>query len=120
MTGTLVPTGQLTVCCGAHRQGPLGTCCDPADCGPCCVECPTCPRCQFYERFEPGWRKQAAADGRRWRTEFWGDRPALAEIGAAMEWWDRYDLRSTTIRPQIAQIVRMVRRVREATWAQVM
>ncbi|HYF72001.1 MAG TPA: hypothetical protein VD864_04215, partial [Nocardioides sp.] len=27
-------------CCDQHK--PEG-CCDPADCGPCCLDCPTCP-----------------------------------------------------------------------------
>jgi len=26
-------------CCPSHRDD----CCDPNDCGPCCLDCPTCP-----------------------------------------------------------------------------
>lgn len=120
MTGTLVATGRLTVCCGIHRQGPLGSCCDPDDCGPCCPECPTCLRCAALDETHPGWRREAVLADERWRSEYFGDRLALAEIGAAMEWWDRYDFRITTIRPQVAQIVRTVRKVRESVWGQVL
>lgn len=119
MTGVLVSTGQLTVCCGSHRRGPLGSCCDPDDCGPCCPECPTCPRCAFFDSFRPGWRREAVRDHERWMSEHFGDRLVLVEIGIAMEWWDRYDFRVTTIHPQVAQIVRTVRKVRESVWGQV-
>jgi hypothetical protein len=62
---------------------------------------------------------EQVAEGRRWWSEFWGERQALTEIASALEWWDRYDFRSTTVRPQVAQVVRTVRRVREAVWSEV-
>jgi ribose 1,5-bisphosphokinase PhnN len=31
-------------CCHLHQPGPPGSCCDPDDCGPCCENCPTCPK----------------------------------------------------------------------------
>lgn len=122
MTGVLaVPDGgrRVTVCCGWHRPGPLGSCCSEATCLPCCPECPSCPRWEFFERFNPGWRRQAVLEQRRWQAEFWGERRALAEIGAALEWWDRGSrYRCTSARPNVALIVRTVRRVREAIWSQ--
>lgn len=30
----------LPRCCDSHRET---DCCDPADCGPCCADCPNCP-----------------------------------------------------------------------------
>lgn len=47
MPDTTIPgtalTGQVTVCCGLHKPGDWGSCCDTTDCGPCCERCPTCP-----------------------------------------------------------------------------
>lgn len=123
MTGTLaVPDGgrRVTVCCGRHRPGPLGSCCSEETCLPCCPECPTCPRWAFFERFNPGWRRQAVAEQRRWQAEFWGERRVLAEIGAALEYWDRADFRFFSIYPQVPLVVRTVRAVRRATWDQVL
>jgi len=45
---TLVPTGEVLICCDLHQPGwdpgaPMPRCCDVNDCGPCCPDCPTCP-----------------------------------------------------------------------------
>lgn len=49
MTGDLLPTGVVTVCCEIHHAD---GCCDPNDCGPCCQDCPTCPRLKWHRGVE--------------------------------------------------------------------
>jgi hypothetical protein len=41
---SLIPTGQVTVCCALHQGGNWGSCCVNDDnCTPCCERCPNCP-----------------------------------------------------------------------------
>ncbi len=87
MTGVLVRTGVVTVCCGDHR--PAG-CCDE-NCQPCCPECVTCPEAH---QLTP---EQRAANARVFRerrlvagvlAERARQRPALAaaeELADAIE-----------------------------------
>ncbi len=119
VTGVLVPTGRVQVCCSRHTPGGLGWCCKITDCSPCCPECPTCVVTMSYESANPGWRKQAAADRRRWQAERNTDRRALAHIAAAMWWFDRFDWTRTVIHPQVPMLVRTSRAVARTTWAQV-
>jgi hypothetical protein len=73
----------------------------------------------FFERFNPGWRRQALQEQRRWLAEFRGERWALVEMGRALEWWDRGSrYKRMAARPAVAMIVRTVRRVGEAVWSQ--
>jgi hypothetical protein len=82
MTGTaLVPTGKVTHCCGSHVIGPVGACCDPDDCSPCCPECITCP----IVRQQPPARRRAAAAACR---EFEADMISMAR--AASRAWEQY------------------------------
>jgi len=105
---------QVRVCCAAHTPGGLGWCCDIADCSPCCPECPTCVLCISSEAASPGWRVRAAADRRRWQSEFWADRRALASIAAALWWFDRSDWARTIVHPPVPQIVSTSRAVARA------
>lgn len=54
----------VTVCCSTHR--PDG-CCDPDDCGPCCLECPTCADLRSWT---PERRREAAVEMRARQAEF--------------------------------------------------
>lgn len=110
---------RVTVCCASHTPGGLGWCCDISDCAPCCPECPTCVQCMSTESSHPGWRAAAAEEQRRWQSEYWGDRRALASIASALWWFDRSDWRRTVIEPPMVLIVRTSRAVTRAIWDQV-
>jgi hypothetical protein len=53
VTGALVPTGEVTVCCGTHHPAP-----GEASVCECCPECPTNAR---YRRFSPVVRRAVAS-----------------------------------------------------------
>lgn len=40
---SLVPTGQVTVCCGLHEPGDWGSCCGEECLPSCCERCANCP-----------------------------------------------------------------------------
>lgn len=71
------------------------------------------------ESSHPGWRKAAAEERRRWQTEFWADRRALASIAAALWWFDRSDWRRTIVHPPMVLIVSTSRAVARTVWDQV-
>jgi hypothetical protein len=113
---------KVTVCCGSHVRsvdGSLGACCDRDDCSPCCPECPTCVVVLSIESTSPGAGRQAARDRERWLSEFHGERYALAAIGQALWWFDRFDYRRFVIHPQVPMVVRTSRAVARTVWDQV-
>ena len=105
MSGELVATGIVTVCCGSHRAS---DCCDPEDCGPCCEDCPTCPTVARWrletirqdtlnafdvteeqiKALDPDGSYERAVQGARAEREFFRDVVVLYQIRKAEKMWN--------------------------------